>query len=39
MANKFGIEEPILITKKQYEDLIRDSERVNVLKRIVKKND
>lgn len=38
MPNLFGAAEPISITKKNYEDLIRDSERVNVLKRIVAKN-
>lgn len=39
MPNLFGAAEPIAITKKHYKDLIRDSERVNVLKRIVKNND
>ena len=38
MPNLFGAAEPISITKKQYEDLIRDSERVHVLKRILKKD-
>lgn len=38
MPNLFGAAEPISITKKTYEDLIRDSERVNVLKRILKKD-
>ena len=38
MPNLFGAAEPISITKKNYEDLIRDSERVDVLKRIVKKS-
>lgn len=39
MPNLFGMVEPITITKKQYESFIRDSERVEILKRIVKKDD
>lgn len=39
MQSLFGAAEPIAITKRQYEELIRDSERVNVLKRIMKKDD
>ena len=38
MPNLFGAAEPISITKKQYEKLIRDSERVEFLKRILKKD-
>lgn len=36
MPSLFGPVEVITITRKEYEETIRDSERVNILRRIVK---